>query len=95
MASASGKAVVLISSDLPEVLGMSDRILVLHRGTLAAELNGPAMTLIQGTPTNGDSAVRCAYLTNGVVLTGFTLTRGATRNGEGSDYGMVRRRGLV
>ena len=41
---ASGKAVILISSDLPEVLGMSDRVLVLHRGTIAAELNGPAMT---------------------------------------------------
>lgn len=40
----SGKAIVLISSDLPEVLGMSDRVLVLHRGRLAAEFSGAAMT---------------------------------------------------
>ena len=40
----SGRAVLLISSDLPEVLGMSDRILVMHHGSIAAELHGDAMT---------------------------------------------------
>jgi ABC-type sugar transport system ATPase subunit len=39
-----GKGVLLISSDLPEVLGMSDRILVMHQGTIAAELKGDEMT---------------------------------------------------
>lgn len=39
-----GKAVLLISSDLPEVLGMSDRVLVLHEGQIAAELSGAEMT---------------------------------------------------
>jgi ABC-type sugar transport system ATPase subunit len=39
-----GQAVLLISSDLSEVLGMSDRVLVLHRGTIAAELRGQEMT---------------------------------------------------
>ena len=39
-----GRAVLLISSDLPEVLGMSDRVLVMHRGAIAAELRGDAMT---------------------------------------------------
>jgi rhamnose transport system ATP-binding protein len=34
---AQGKAVLLISSDLPEVLALSDRILVLHSGRIAAE----------------------------------------------------------
>lgn len=35
---AAGKAIVMVSSELPEVIGMSDRILVLHDGELAAEL---------------------------------------------------------
>jgi ABC-type sugar transport system ATPase subunit len=39
-----GCGVLLISSDLPEVLGLSDRVLVMHRGTIAAELRGAAMT---------------------------------------------------
>lgn len=33
-----GLAIVLVSSELPEVLGLADRILVLHEGRLAAEL---------------------------------------------------------
>jgi D-xylose transport system ATP-binding protein len=39
-----GMAVVMVSSDLPEVLGMSHRILVLHEGKLAAELPGGKTT---------------------------------------------------
>jgi rhamnose transport system ATP-binding protein len=35
---ASGLAIVLISSDLPEVLAMSDRIIVLHEGRITAEI---------------------------------------------------------
>jgi len=34
---AQGKAIILISSDLPEVLALSDRIMVLHAGAIAAE----------------------------------------------------------
>jgi ribose transport system ATP-binding protein len=33
-----GKAILMISSELPELLGMSDRILVMHRGRGVAEL---------------------------------------------------------
>ena len=33
-----GLAIILISSDLPEVLAMSDRILVLHEGRITAEI---------------------------------------------------------
>jgi ribose transport system ATP-binding protein len=35
---ASGAAVIMISSELPEVLGMSDRILIMHEGRIAGEL---------------------------------------------------------
>ena len=34
----SGKSVIMVSSDMEELLGMSDRILVLHEGDLAGEL---------------------------------------------------------
>jgi len=41
---ASGRAVLMISSDLPEVLGMSDRILVMARGRLVGELSAASAT---------------------------------------------------
>jgi ABC-type sugar transport system ATPase subunit len=40
----SGAAIVMVSSDLPELLGMADRILVMRRGRLAAELNAKQTT---------------------------------------------------
>ena len=36
---AEGKAIVMISSDMEEILGMSDRIIVLSEGRVAGELN--------------------------------------------------------
>lgn len=38
-----GKSVILISSELPEVLEMCDRVLVINKGKLAAELTGENM----------------------------------------------------
>jgi inositol transport system ATP-binding protein len=35
----SGKAIIMISSELPEVLGMSDRIMVMHTGDKTGELS--------------------------------------------------------
>lgn len=39
---AAGKAILMISSELPEVLGMSDRILVMHEGRLTGEVRDVA-----------------------------------------------------
>ena len=38
----AGAAILMISSELPEVIGMSDRILVMRNGTIAGELHGGA-----------------------------------------------------
>lgn len=35
-----GMSIILVSSDLPEVLGMSDRILVMHEGRITGEFEG-------------------------------------------------------
>lgn len=35
----AGAAIIMVSSDLPEILGMADRILVMRRGRLVAELD--------------------------------------------------------
>ncbi len=39
-----GLAVLMISSELPEILGLADRVVVIHEGRVAAELAREAMT---------------------------------------------------
>ncbi len=34
-----GKAIIMISSEMPELLGMSDRIIVMHEGSMTACLD--------------------------------------------------------
>ena len=41
---ATGVAIVMISSELNEVLGMSDRVVVLREGRVAGELSGDEMS---------------------------------------------------
>lgn len=56
----------------------------LDKALTVQSVNGAAVTIVEGAwhpaTTNGSSAVRCAWLTNGAVLSGFTLQRGATRS---------------
>lgn len=40
----SGKAVVFVSSELPEIVSLSDRVMVLHRGRMTALLEGEEIT---------------------------------------------------
>ena len=44
---AQGKAIILISSELPEVLGMSDRVLVMKDDAIVAELTGDNINAVE------------------------------------------------
>ncbi|BCZ85598.1 ribose import ATP-binding protein RbsA (plasmid) [Paraburkholderia terrae] len=46
-AAADGAAVLVVSSELPEVIGLSDRILVMRDGTLVADLDNGARTVTE------------------------------------------------
>lgn len=41
---AEGKGVIMISSELPEIIGLCDRIIVIKKGSVAGELSGVDMT---------------------------------------------------
>lgn len=41
---AQGLAVIMVSSEIPEIIGMSDRVIVMREGRIAAELSGKSIT---------------------------------------------------
>ncbi len=59
-----GVAILMISSELPEVVGMSDRVYVMREGSIAGELNGQditqenIMTLATSVDSSQHKAVR-------------------------------------
>jgi parallel beta-helix repeat protein len=61
------------------VYGSLTNRVVINKAVTVLSVNGLAATVIRGNRVLGNNAVRCAYLTNNAVLTGFTLTGGATR----------------
>ncbi len=65
------------------VYGSLTNRVAINKAVSVLSVNGPAVTTIQGNYTSDESTARCAYLADGAALTGFTLTLGATRNGEG------------
>jgi hypothetical protein len=89
IAAASAGDIVLVTNGIydmgGEVMagGLTNRV-ALDKALLVVSLNGYTHTVIQGAwdpvSTNGPAAVRCAWLTNGAVLNGFTLQNGATWN---------------
>ena len=70
---ASGLGIILISSDLPEVLAMSDRILVLHEGRITAEI-----------PHEGATQERVMFAATGNVADGDDPTTVGAPMGGGA-----------
>jgi alpha-tubulin suppressor-like RCC1 family protein len=63
------------------IYGQATNRVSLDRAVTVQSVNGPSFTVIKGdytAPTHGGPNARCAYLTNGAVLAGFTLTNGGT-----------------
>jgi hypothetical protein len=57
---------------------LANRVVV-SRPVSVTSLNGPATTIIAGQGPFGNSAIRCVRLSEGAVISGFTLTNGHVR----------------
>ncbi len=59
MLAQEGKAIIMVSSELPEVLGMSDRIIVMHEGRISGELSRDEANQesVMYLATGGDDAI--------------------------------------
>ncbi len=51
---ADGLSIILVSSEMPEVLGMSDRIIVMHEGSISA-----GNLLVSRPPEGSVNGCRC------------------------------------
>ena len=91
-ASASGD-VVLVTNGFYNSGGKSEDGLITNRvsidkALLLTSVSGAAATVIQGAwdpvSTNGPDAVRCVWMSNNTILSGFTISGGATRESSAS-----------
>ncbi|MBN1672444.1 MAG: hypothetical protein JXR37_15495 [Kiritimatiellae bacterium] len=57
--------------------GLTNRVAIV-KPVIVRSVGGPAATTIEGQGPVGDTAVRCAYVGADALLSGFTLTNGAT-----------------
>ena len=67
---------------------------VIDKPLTVRSVNGPTNTVIRGSEAPGGGAagpgaIRCVYMTNGAVLSGFTLTNGHTLFGSGGYEGQA------
>ena len=62
------------------------RVFTMNKHLTMQSVNGPEVTIIQGSTNALTSVVRCVFLTDGSVLSGFTLTNGVTDLGGGGVY---------
>jgi hypothetical protein len=85
--------IVLVTNGVYDTGGRSmDGVLTnrvtLDKALIVASVNGYSETAIEGIldpmTSTGPLSVRCAWLTNGAVLNGFTLFNGSTRAGGGN-----------
>jgi hypothetical protein len=85
-------SVVLVSNGVYATGGravfgtMTNRIAVTKALTVRS-VNGPETTVIRGQGPTGNEAIRCAYLGNGAVLEGFSLSDGATQEDDDPEGG--------